>query len=360
MESWKADEKQRDEVKSEERRCNRAKVRRKKIHPRQMLEKSRNAVFFQWFVCQVSRKVGSLKRRVRSHVVRGEIKNCTPLWREAHFQVKMYKTCQVRTAFWSWDVEKLHAAGEKHIFKWKCTKHYILDVEKLHAAVARSTFPSKNVQNTSAPERIFWSWDVEKLHAAVARSTFPSKNIKKNWRSQSTFWSWDVEKLHADVQNTSASDHFLKLRCQKIARRCGEKHICKWKCTKHYILGPLFEVAMSKNCTPLWREAHSTFASENVQNTTFSDHFLKLRCRKIARRCGAKHIAHLQVKMHKTLHSRTTFWSWDVEKLHAAAARSTFPSQNVKKLTVSEHFLKLRCWKIARRCGEKHISKSKC
>ena len=31
------------------------------------------------------------------------------------------------------------------------------------------------------------------------------------------------------------------------------------------------------------------------------------------------------------------------QKLHAAAARSTFPSQNTKKLTVSEHFLKLRC-----------------
>ena len=51
MESWKADEKQIDEVKSEdeveseERRCNSAKGRRKKIHPRQMLEKSRNAVF---------------------------------------------------------------------------------------------------------------------------------------------------------------------------------------------------------------------------------------------------------------------------------------------------------------------------
>ena len=142
----------------------------------------------------------------------------------------------------------------------------------------------------------------QKLHAAVARSTFWSEN----------------------VQNTTFSEHFLKLRCWKIARRCGEKHILKWKCTKHYILGALFEVEMLKNCTPLWREAH------------------------------------LQVKMYKTLHSRSTFWSWDVEKLHAAVARSTFPSQNVKKLTVSEHFLKLRCWKIARRCGEKHISKSKC
>ena len=48
------------------------------------------------------------------------------------------------------------------------------------------------------------------------------------------------------------------------------------------------------------------------------------------------------------------------EKLHAAVARNTFQSQNGKKLTGSDHFLKLRCGKIARRCGEKHISKSKC
>ena len=241
MESWKADEKQIDEVKSQE-----SKVRRKEIHPRQMLEKSRNAVFFQWFVCRVSRKVGSLKRRVRSHVVRGEIKNCTPLWREAHFEVKMYKTLHVRTTFWS------------------------------------ST--------------------VEKLHAAVARSTFWSQN----------------------VQNTSASDHFLKLRCGKIARRCGEKHISKSKCTKHCMFGPLFEVQMLKNCTPLWREAH------------------------------------FQVKMLKNWGSQTTFWSSDAEKLHAAVARITFSSEHVKKLTVSDHFLKFGCWKIARRCGEKHIRKSKC
>ena len=119
-----------DEVKSEERRCNSAKVRRKKIHPRQMLEKSRNAVFFQWFVCPVSRKVGSLKRRVRSHVLFEVkmLKNCTPLWREAHFEVKMYKTRQLRSTFKSYDVQKLHAA------------------------VARSTFWSQNVQNTSASD----------------------------------------------------------------------------------------------------------------------------------------------------------------------------------------------------------------
>ena len=69
----------------------------------------------------------------------------------------------------------------------------------------------------------------EKLHAAVARSTCSSQN----------------------VQNTACSDHFLKLRCGKIARRCSENHIFKSKCTKHLMGGPLFEVAMWKNCTTL-------------------------------------------------------------------------------------------------------------
>ena len=47
------------------------------------------------------------------------------------------------------------------------------------------------------------------------------------------------------------------------------------------------------------------------------------------------------------------------ETLHAVVARSTFPTQKCKKLTGSDHFWKLRCRKSARRCGAKHISKSK-
>ena len=48
------------------------------------------------------------------------------------------------------------------------------------------------------------------------------------------------------------------------------------------------------------------------------------------------------------------------EKLHAVVARSTFASQNVQSTWVSEHFWKLRSRKSARRCGAKHICKSKC
>ena len=73
--------------------------------------------------------------------------------------------------------------------------------------------------------------------------------------------------------------------------------------------------------------ARSTFRSQNVQNTPTSEHFWKLRCRKIASRCGAKHISKSKFKIH---HVQSTFGSWDVEKLHAGVARSTFPSQNSK------------------------------
>ena len=48
------------------------------------------------------------------------------------------------------------------------------------------------------------------------------------------------------------------------------------------------------------------------------------------------------------------------EKLHTVVARSTCPSQKCKKLTGSGHIWKLGCRKSARRCGAKHISKSKC
>ena len=120
--------------------------------------------------------------------------------------------------------------------------------------------------------------------------------------------------------------------------------------------------------------ARSTFPSQNGQNTRGADHFWKLRCRKSAHRCGAKHIskskvlktgglgpllevemskkctplwreAHFEVKMYKTHHVRTTFGSSDVEKAHAVVARSTFPSQNAQNTPCSDHFWRFRCRK---------------
>ena len=53
-------------------------------------------------------------------------KKCTPLWREAHFEVKMYKAHQLRTTFGSYDVEKVHAVVREHISKSKCEKDHML------------------------------------------------------------------------------------------------------------------------------------------------------------------------------------------------------------------------------------------
>ena len=116
MDRWKAEQgRGREKRKIRRKKSRRERVRRKKMQMREKVGKSRNTVFFQWFGAPEGRKVGSLKRRVRSQLARW-VKNCTPLWREAHFQVKMYKALGVRTTFGSWD-------GAKHISKSKCTKH---------------------------------------------------------------------------------------------------------------------------------------------------------------------------------------------------------------------------------------------
>ena len=64
-------------------------------------------------------------------------------------------------------------------------------------------------------------------------------------------------------------------------------------------------------------------------------------------------------KAKKHLTFGALFRSCDVEKVHAVVAQSTFRSQNVQSTPGSDHFWKLRCRKSARRCGVKHISKSK-
>jgi hypothetical protein len=66
--------------------------------------------------------------------------------------------------------------------------------------------------------------------------------------------------------------------------------------------------------------ARSTLQSQNAQITPRSDHFWKLRCSKSAplwRRTFRSQNA-------QTHHVRTTFGSFNVEKVHAVVARSTF------------------------------------
>ena len=94
-------------------------------------------------------------------------------------------------------------------------------------------------------------------------------------------WSARSEARKVGSLKAAGAETSGQMGCRKSARCCGAKPISKSTCTKNTRLGPLLEVAMSKKCTSLWREAH------------------------------------LQVKQLKTLHVRTTFGSWDVEKVHA-------------------------------------------
>ena len=103
--------------------------------------------------------------------------------------------------------------------------------------------------------------------------------------------------------------------------------------------------------------ARSTFRSQNVQNTGVSDGFWKLRCRKSARRCGAKHILKSKCTKHLSVGRLLEVKS---KKCTPLWREAHFEVKMYKTHQVLDHFWKLRCRKSARRCGAKHISKSKC
>ena len=89
-----------------------------------------------------------------------------------------------------------------------------------------------------------------------------------------------------------------QMRDEKLHAVVARSTFVSKKLKKKRTFGPLLEVEMSKKCTPLWHEAH------------------------------------FQVKSVKNWGSRATFGSWDVEKVHAVVARSTFPSQKFQEFRV--------------------------
>ena len=191
---------------------------------REKIGKSRFTVFFQWFVAPEGRKVGSLKRRVRSQLARWDMKKCTPLWREAHFQVKMDKTLEDRTTFGSWDVEKVHAV------------------------VARSTFWSQNVQNTPMSDH-FW-----KLRRRKSARRCGAKHILKS-----------KCKKHRNLGPLLEVEMLKK--CTPLWREAHfqVKSVKNWRSRTTF--GGSDVEKVSKKCTPLWREAH--FEVKSVKNWGF-------------------------------------------------------------------------------------------
>ena len=145
------------------------------------------------------------------------MKNCTPLWREAHFEVKMYKALQLGSTFGS------------------------CDAEKAHAVVARSTFPSQNAQNTPCSDH-FW-----KLRCRKSARCCGAKQISKPKCTKHTMFG-----------------PLLKIEMWKSARRCCAKHVAKSKCKKHQGFGHFWRF----RCRFAWQAqgiVHLVKSEENVR-----------------------------------------------------------------------------------------------
>ena len=141
-------------------------------------------MFFQCLVALEGRKIGLLKRRVRSH-----------LGRSSNERSNIVRRC-----------------GGKHIAKSKRSMQLGFGFKKVHAIAARSTCGNQNAQGAS--HTMFGApFEVEMLKSArrLARSAFRSQN----------------------AQSTSAPERLQELRYtknKKNACRCGAKHISKSKC----------------------------------------------------------------------------------------------------------------------------------
>ena len=157
------------------------------------------------------------------------MKNCTPLWREAHFQVKMYKTHQVRTTFGSCDVEKKHAVVVRSTFRSQtCQKLAVSDhFWKLRCQKSARRCGTKHISKSKVLKTgglgPLLEVEMSKKCTPLWREAHVEVKSVKNWQSGTTFGGSDVEKVYAvvarstfrnqNVQNTSALDHFWKLRC---------------------------------------------------------------------------------------------------------------------------------------------------
>ena len=181
----------------------------------------------------------------------GKMKNCTPLWREARFQVKMYKTHHSRITFGSWDVEKVHAV------------------------VARSTFRSQNVQNTPCTDPLLDRFARQAqgiVHLVKSEQNFCS--ISKNDGRRGTFEE-DLQRCIFRGRRSTRDIGAVRRWGRWFPERgCILEHqICRFakmiicdRCSTSYDLASIFRGRRStldsrqvewKNCKTDWYEAVS-------------------------------------------------------------------------------------------------------
>ena len=107
------------------------------------------------------------------------------------------------------------------------------------------------------------------------------------WRDEKAF-SREKSQKRKDQKKEDAGAR----KGRKVAKHC----VFSWFCGSGGLKSRLAKAAGAETSGEMRDEklhavvARSRFRSEKVQNTPGSDHSWKLRCRKSARRCGAKHI----------------------------------------------------------------------
>ena len=187
--------------------------------------------------------------------------------------------------------------------------------EKLHAIVARSTFPSQNVQNTPA-RTTFGSWDVEKVHAVVARSTCRSQNVQETtctrhfWRFRCRF-AWQAQGIVRLVQNgknVRVLSHFqlqpplhhttlqytslqLQLNLHYIPLHYTPLHYTAFNCIQLHYTSLHYTTLLSTKLH--YTTLHSTTLQLQLHNYTTTLHYTKL------------HYVHYTTLHYTTLHYTT-------------------------------------------------------
>ena len=109
--------------------------------------------------------------------------------------------------------------------------------EKVHAVVARSTFPSQNVQSTPASLGALLEVEMSKKRMPLRREAHFEVKMYKTPQLRSTFRRCDVEKVNAvvarstrrsqNLQNTTCTRHFWTLERRFAWQAPGIVHLVK-------------------------------------------------------------------------------------------------------------------------------------
>ena len=108
-------------------------------------------------------------------------KKCTPLWREAHFEVKMYKTLGVRTTFGGSDVASLRF-GSLHYTIHSTTLQYIT----LHYTPQHHNYNYRTTLHSTTLHYTIHSTTLYTPHTTVHYTTLHSTTLQLQLQNYTT------------------------------------------------------------------------------------------------------------------------------------------------------------------------------